>query len=207
MQLKLSLFEEISLLIDPTEMQDFLNVVPEGFFVDASSPFLEPHLVKKDFLKEYTNYVENLKKGDYTDPGSSFHLRYVIDEKIVKFKSVAQGKWILFFEHPPIHLKHTTAIVCSDQSWKMHVFGKSRIFLGITFQYPRIYEGEDRIAKKTVGRKEFLAFRLLSRWVKEHTFPLKVNRQPLEVRVSEKSLKWLKMTPQLKKYFDSGVLE
>ena len=207
MQLKLSLFEEISLLIDPDELQTFLALIPQGFFLDASAPFNEPKLEKKDFLSAYTNYIENLKKGVYIDPGPLFHLRFVVEENIVKFNPVAGGKWILFFEHPPIHLKHTTAIVSSDQSWKMHVFGKDRLFLGITFQFPRIYEGKDRITRKTVGREEFKAFRQMSRWAKEHTFTLKANGAPIEVRVSEKSLLWLKATPQLKEFFDSGVLE
>lgn len=207
MQLKLSLFEEISLLIDPSEMQIFLDGVPNGFFLDASSPFKEPKMEKKDFISAYTKYVESMKKGEYTDPGPLFHLRFVLEEDIVKFKSVAEGKWILFFAHPPILLKHTTAIVSSDKTWKMHVFGKERLFLGITFQYPRIYEGEDRIAKKTVGLKEFQAFRVLSRWARENTFPLKANGTSLDVRVSKKSLIWLRKTPQLKTFFDSGVLE
>ena len=207
MQLKLSLFEEISLLIDPEELQTFLALIPDGFFLDASAPFKEPKLEKKDFLRFYTDYIENLKKGVYTDPGPLFHLRFVIDEDIVKFQPVAGDKWILFFEHPPIHLKHTTAIVSSDQSWKMHVFGKDRLFLGITFQYPRIYEGKDRITRKTVGREEFKAFRKMSRWAKEHTFAIRAHGVPLEVRVSKKSLLWLKSSPQLKKFFDSGVLE
>jgi hypothetical protein len=206
MQLNVSLFEEICLLIDPTEMKDFLEMIPSHFFVDASAPLNGPEPNRVEFLRAYKEYVESIINGDYRDPKGLFHARMVLDPECIEFQQVKGGKWITFFLRPPIYLKHTTAVVADDKSWKLHVFGKDRLFLGVTFQYPRIYEGKDRIAKKTIGLKEFCAFRVLSGWAKKNTFPLRYKGKPVGVRVTEKSLSWLKNSAQLKNYFVSGDL-
>ena len=206
MHLKTSLYEEISLLIDPSEMEEFLALLPEKWIMDASAPLATPEIPQMDFLSYYRTYVENIQRGDLIDPGAKFHGKIVVDPSIYQLKGVAGGRWVVDFNRPPISMKHTTGIVASDGTLRMHVFGKDRLFLGCTFQYPKLYEGEERRALKTVGLKEFAAFREMSRWARRHTFLLRFLGQPFDVRVSEKSLVWVRELPQLKKYFESGEM-
>ncbi|MFZ4773492.1 MAG: hypothetical protein ACOYK9_05825 [Chlamydiia bacterium] len=206
MQLNMSLFEEISLLIDPEEMEEFLALIPQKWILDASQPLSTPEIKQIDFLSHYAAYVRNIQQGNLIDPGASFHGRLVVDPTIYHLKPVASNRYVVAFSRPPISMKHTTGIVASDNTLRMHVFGKERLFLGVTFQYPRLYEGEERIAKKTVGLQEFSAFRELSRFARQYSFPLKFQGQSIDVRISEKSLPWVKELPQIKDYFKSGEL-
>ena len=206
MPLNVSIFEEIALLIDPVEMEEFLHLLHPCQIVDASKPLAAPQPLIIDFANAYSQYVENLQKDQPIDPKEAFHARIVVDPSIMIFKPVAGNKWIVDFIRPPIMMKHTCAVMGKDGSLKLNVFGKDRLFLGATFQYPRIYEGGDKIAKKTHGLAEFTAFRDLSRWARQNTFFLKYRSKSIDVRVSKKSIEWVQQLPYLKPLFDSREL-
>lgn len=206
MPLKFSVFEEIALLIDPSEMGEFIQLLEPCLIIDASKPLNSPQPQIIDFLDAYKNYVENLKNNRLIDPKEAFHARIVVDPSSMHYKPVVGQKWIVDFTHPPILMKHTSAVLGKDGSLKLNVFGKDRLFLGVTLQYPRIYEGDEKIAKKTHGLLEFKAFRNLSRWAREHTFFLKYRSKSIDVRVSKKSIEWVKQIPSLKHLFESGEL-
>jgi hypothetical protein len=204
MPLNVSVFEEICLLIDPVEMADFLSVVPNYAIIDASAPLNEKNPPRIQFLQAYQQYVDQLKGGVLWDPKEAFHGKMVVDPKIVQFNPVKDGRWLIDFLQPPIYLRHVTGVVDKDKNFKLFVFGPNKLFLGVAFRYPRIYEGQDRVSRKTVGSQEFLAFRDMARWVRNHTVMLHYKNSPLGIRVSPASLRWVKNHFQLKPYFDAG---
>jgi len=191
MPLKCSLFEEIALLIEPEEMATCLALLPEKQIIDASRPLTTFILPTIDFLAAYTNYIAQLKRGELIDPKEAFHGKIIINPNCYHLEPVAEDRFIIDFDRPSISMKHTTAILSSEGTLRLHMFGKDKLFLGITLQYPRIYEGVDRIARKTTDLPEFKAFRLLAQYARQHTFPLKFQGKPIEVRVSEASHKWI----------------
>lgn len=193
-------------MIDPSEMEEFIHLLDPCLIVDASKPLNAPQPLIIDFLGAYGQYVENLKKDQPIDPKGAFHARIVVDPSMIVFKAVPGQKWVTDFIHPPIMMKHTSAVLGKDGALKLNVFGKDRLFLGVTVQYPRIYEGADRVAKKTHGLLEFQAFRNLSRWARQNTFFLKYRSKPIEVRVSKKSIQWVKKISYLESLFASGEL-
>ncbi|MBA3237214.1 MAG: hypothetical protein H0T62_02545 [Parachlamydiaceae bacterium] len=209
--LQASKWLEQQLLIDAPEMESLFSALGDFtiFKVGYVCKSDEGEVSKSDFLDQYNEYIECLKKGKIPEEQqfrSLFSSIFTVENDHLFQILVAGDRRIIRVEKPVLQLQvHHISYSTVDGKFRAMVFGKDSILWGIQFSYPQLYlEAGTKEVFSVVDSNKFpntAFYRKLQLWVRQNTIPTPFhvmgNKINVPMRIGKLCLPWINNHPQL----------
>lgn len=214
--LQASKWLQIQALLDIDEMALLLDVLAPFYLFQCGSitqrgPGGEggQKESKEAFLARYNTYIESLKSG-VLPPIPSYQLFFssvlTVVNDCLYVVPIGDDRQLIRVSKPVIQMQACTIDYSPvDNKFRSMVFGSQNIPWGIQFSYPQLYQ--DPISKQPENVKDPVLypnthlFRILQKWMRQHTIPTpfivdgKVINVPM--RLGKHCLSWINKHPQL----------
>lgn len=213
MNLSVSKWIKISLLLDESEMAHFLShlektVGPFGFYdVQKITPQGEGIRSSDEFLDSYRSYITYLKKGE-VPPFSQFRtlLSPVMSmtEKAFTIEKVDEKRQLIKAILPVIQLQCSQISYSQeDDKFRTQIFGTGGISWGIQVGYPFLYQDPKTYEiQSTRNFPNTPLFHEIQKWIRNKTrstpFIVQQKKRNEPIRIGKKCFEWISMHPQLK---------
>ena len=194
---------KVQALLSGDELSALLNVLSPFTLLPLSGAYAlsELPLSSSEFVRTYQEWLQLF---DATNIGPYRALLLTKDDTGVWLQQMPSGHFLVKPSAPFIQIQvHHMIYSPIDQSFRPMALGKDTIFWGLQFSFPQVYQDPKTGAfvEEDMGPNEE-AFRVLRRWVREHTIatPMWVEgkRVNLPIRIGKECLGWVNEHPKLR---------
>lgn len=200
----------VALLIDAVEMEELFAALGEFyiFFISCITDEGKGEISKTAFLKKYSDYILDLKKGLIPDEKEYRHFFssvFTISPENVYAITLEDDQQLIRVAKPVVQLQaHKIGYSHADEKFRSRTFGSDTLCWGIQFSFPQLYQDNKTHEIFQVKGSDFPnseLFHKIQKWVRHHTAPTPfiVNGKQVNVpmRLGKKCFDWIHQHPQL----------
>ncbi len=209
--LQASKWLQIQILFETDELRDLFEDLGDFYICLANCVTPKNHgtISKEEFLGQYQNYIDLLKKGETSNMSpfrKMFSSIFTTSLECLYTIPLENDQQLIRVATPVIQLQpHQLDYSPQDLKFRPMILGLDSISWGIQFSYPQLYQ--NIITKEVFTIKEnnqfpnTLLFKKIQKWVRKYTIPTpfvvegKVCNVPM--RLGKKCLTWINNHPQL----------
>lgn len=208
--LQASKWLQIQVLLDVHEMESLFQDLGEFYIyrVGSIAKFGEERVSREQFLSEYREYVDALKRGEMPDVDKFrkvfANVLTVSSEALFSYK-ISPEEHLVRIAQPIIQMQsHSMHYSKDDRKFRPLVFGYDSLLWGVQFSYPQIYQDPATMQIKKVDQETMNSalFRRLQQWLRLHTrpTPMVVDGELIKIpiKIGNACLSWINHHPQLK---------
>ena len=197
---------KLPLFLDASELQALFDYLGQIAIIPLSGVFPKgkEELSFSNYIALYSQYLERLHKGDYSDPDKKLITAWTLDPQDVEERQVATG----FLVKPlrPVIQVQPYWLNYSETDGKFHemAFSKESLAWGLLFSFPQLFQESKTLDIVKVKEPEFPnagLFKALQRFSREATLPTPFTTPAGQVnfpaRIGKKMLPQAALMPQL----------
>ncbi|MBS0629900.1 MAG: hypothetical protein JSS30_06740 [Verrucomicrobia bacterium] len=207
--MQVSKSRKLPILIDAEEMRELLAVLGEFSIFDVSRKVSKEsaEILKADFLKVYSEYVNGIKTGKLIDEAPLrpyFSAIFTLTTDVLYALPVGKDHYLIKAKRPVVQLQRHHFIY--TDTFHSGVMGAESVTWGIQFSYPQLFlDPETNAIGKVEKNPNFPnteLFQNLAVWVRNNTVATpfvvqgKVRNQP--IRLGKRCFTWINNHPALK---------
>lgn len=211
-QAKFSKWISIEVLLDEIEIRLLLECLSPLFLLKTHKSIEESSFIfdKKDFVKEYTTYISQLKNGKVPEIKSFkklFHFFLTANLQDLFIKPLSIDKEVLLFNCPLIEVKPICLSISQvDESIRAMPLSPNGILWGLSFSFPQIIQKATTIDIDQIDFQKNvngIVFKKIRKWIRDHTkaTPVMINSKKINIpiRLGKNCFSWINNHPQLDK--------
>lgn len=201
------------MLIDADEMESLFEALGdfEIFHTGCISHKGEGHIPRREFLKNYREYIETLKRGELPEDAQHrfcFSSVFTRTTDCLFAVPIGDDSRLIRVAKPVIQLQlHRMDYSSDDGKFRPMVMGEDTIVWGLQFSYPHLcMENGSKEVEKVTDCEEFpntSLFHALQQWMRRNTLPTPFlvdgKRVNVPIKIGKGVLSWINDHPQLMK--------
>jgi len=206
-----------AILVDANEMASLFDFLGDFYIFLVSSVVDENQgeVAKEEFLKTYSQYIEELKSGLVPNEKNYRHFFssvFTATGEHLYALPLEDDKQLIRIAKPVVQLQsHKIGYSSADEKFRSGSYGSDAISWGLQFSYPQLYQDnkthEVFQVKNNAQFPNTELFQKIQKWVRNNTVPTPflINEKQLNVpmRLGKQCFGWINSHPQL---IEKGIM-